>query len=57
MSENLTVHSARKIYAVQEYRKDMDIERVKKLLNHSNEAVTMIYALADKVEKKKRATL
>lgn len=53
--ENLTVHSARKIYAVQEYQKDMDIERVKKLLNHSNEAVTMIYALADKIEEKKRA--
>ena len=55
VAENLTVHSARKIYAVQEYRKDMNVERVKKLLNHSDEAVTMIYALADKIVEKKRA--
>lgn len=47
--EHLTPHSTRKIYAVAEYKKDMDIRRVQRLLNHSSEAVTMIYALADHV--------
>lgn len=51
---NLTPHSARKIYAVEEYKKDMNLNRVKELLNHSNEAVTLIYALADQVQKRSR---
>ena len=46
---NVAPHSARKIYAVKEYHKDMNIRRVKELLNHSSEAVTMIYALADEI--------
>lgn len=50
---NVSPHSARKIYAVAEYKKDMDIRRVKRLLNHSNEAVTMIYALADELTARK----
>ena len=50
---NVCPHSARKIYAVQEYKKDMNIKRVKELLNHSSEAVTMIYALADEISAKK----
>lgn len=40
-------HSFRKAYAVSRYRKYRDMARVKRLLNHSDEAVTMIYALAD----------
>lgn len=52
---NITCHSARKIYAVSEYKKDFNVARVKKLLNHSSEAVTMIYAIADELtERKKR---
>lgn len=47
--EHITPHSARKIYAVAEYKKDCDIRRVKKLLNHSDEAITMLYALADEL--------
>lgn len=44
---NLCPHSMRKVYAVTEYGKDHDLKRVQKLLNHSDEAVTMIYAMAD----------
>lgn len=49
ISEHITPHSARKIYAVAEYKKDCDIRRVRKLLNHSDEAITMLYALADEL--------
>lgn len=49
---NVSPHSARKIYAVAEYKRDMNIQRVKKLLNHDNEAVTLIYALADEITKR-----
>ena len=50
----LTPHSARKIYAVAEYKKSMDVAKVKRLLNHSSEAVTMIYAIADELTEKKK---
>lgn len=53
---NVAPHSARKIYAVEEYRRDMNINRVKKLLNHSNEAVTLIYIMADQIAEKKRGS-
>lgn len=46
---NVSVHSARKMYAVKQYKRTCSIERVKELLNHSSEAVTMIYALADQL--------
>lgn len=57
---NVAPHSARKIYAVEEYRKDTNLARVKQLLNHSSEAVTALYALADQItareqSKKRRA--
>lgn len=45
-------HSARKIYAVQDYHAHHDIKRVQRLLNHSDEAVAMLYALADQLAKK-----
>ena len=50
---NISCHTARKIYAVSEYKKDFSVARVKKLLNHSNEAVTMIYAIADEITERK----
>lgn len=46
---NVSVHSARKMYAVKQYKRTCSLDRVKKLLNHSSEAVTMIYALADEL--------
>lgn len=44
---NIAPHSARKIFAVGEFQRTCKIETVKKLLNHSSEAVTMLYAMAD----------
>lgn len=43
----ISPHSARKIYAVGQYQKTGDLEKVRKLLNHSRETVTMLYAMAD----------
>lgn len=51
---NVTPHSARKAYAVEEYAKSGCLKRVQKLLNHSDEAVTMLYAMANIVSKRKK---
>lgn len=53
IKSNITCHTARKIYAVTEYKKDFNVARVKKLLNHGSEAVTMIYAIADELTERK----
>lgn len=53
IKNNISCHTARKIYAVNEYKKDFSVARVKKLLNHTNEAVTMIYAIADELTERK----
>lgn len=46
----ISCHSARKIYAVDKYKATgYNLKKVQQLLNHSDEAVTMIYALADKL--------
>jgi len=54
LKEHLSPHSLRKVYAVGEYQKHGDLQRVKKLLNHSDEAVTILYAMADLLTKRKR---
>lgn len=46
---NIAPHTCRKAWAVAEYHRTGSIERVQKLMNHSDEAVTMIYALADQL--------
>lgn len=46
---NVTPHTARKIYSVKQYKRTGSLERVQELLNHSSEAVTMIYAMADEI--------
>lgn len=48
LPQNIGPHSARKVYAVELLAKYGDIERVKRALNHSSEAITLIYALADR---------
>lgn len=48
LPQNVAPHSARKVFAVELLKKYGDIERVKRALNHSSEAVTIIYALADR---------
>lgn len=47
LPQNVAPHSFRKVYAVELMRKYGDIDRVRRALNHGNESVTMIYALAD----------
>lgn len=47
LKEHISPHSARKIYAVNMYHRTKSMKKVQILLNHSDEAVTMIYALAD----------
>ena len=46
---NITPHTARKIYSVKQYKRTGSIEQVRALLNHSSEAVTLIYAMADEI--------
>lgn len=53
IKSHLSPHSLRKVYAVEEYRKYGNLKRVQKLLNHSDEAVTLLYAMADRVSKRK----
>lgn len=48
LPQNVGPHSARKVYAVELLERYGDIERVRKALNHSSEAVTLIYAMADR---------
>ena len=48
LPQNVAPHSARKVYAVDLLAKYGDIDRVRRALNHSSAAVTLIYALADK---------
>lgn len=57
ISAHVSPHSLRKVYAVAYYERTKDLAKVKKLLNHSSEAVTMIYAMANclKVPKKRRS--
>ena len=56
LPQNIGPHSARKVYAVELLAKYGDIVRVRRALNHSSEAVTLIYALADRqlISKQKR---
>lgn len=53
IKENVAPHSLRKIYAVEEYQKYGNLARVQKLLNHSSEAITQLYAFANIVDKRK----
>lgn len=55
-ADGIAPHSYRKRYAVNAYQKSGDIRKVQRLLNHSSEAVTMIYALADTISCPKKRT-
>lgn len=46
---NLSPHSARKIYSVEQFGRLGSVKKVQELLNHSNEAVTMLYAMSDEL--------
>lgn len=49
IAQNVAPHSARKVYAVTLLHKYGNIDRVKRALNHSDAAVTLLYAMADKL--------
>lgn len=50
--DGVSVHSARKIYSVERYRASGgNLTKVCRLLNHSDEAVTALYAMADAMSK------
>lgn len=50
--DGVACHSARKIYSVEQYRKSGgNLAKVCRLLNHSDEAVTALYAYADLMSK------
>lgn len=47
-------HSMRKIYSVEQYKKTGgNMQKVQRLLNHSDEAVTVLYAMADIITQNK----
>lgn len=48
---DISPHSARKIYAVERFHECGDINKVQRLLNHSDPSVTALYCLADSVSK------
>lgn len=49
MPQNVGTHSFRKVYAVKLMERYGSIQRVQRALGHSSPAVTMIYAMADKL--------
>lgn len=55
LQERVTPHSARKIYAVALYKRYGDIEKVAQALKHTSQTVTLVYALADEITRRKHA--
>lgn len=53
----ITPHSARKIYAVRQYKRTCSLDRVRRLLNHNDKCVTQLYALADVLSARQHADL
>ena len=49
LPQNVASHSFRKVYSVALLEKYGDLDRVRRALNHSSAAVTLIYAMADKL--------
>lgn len=55
IKQNITPHSLRKIFAVEEFEKSGgNLKKIQKLLNHESEAVTLIYAMANVLDKRKK---
>lgn len=52
-NSQISPHSARKIYAVNALHRSGNLHHVQDLLNHSSEAVTMVYAMADVLTERK----
>ena len=56
LGRGVAPHSMRKNFAVEKYHATGDLNKVKALLNHTSEAVTILYALADVMGRKKTKT-
>lgn len=54
INAHVSPHTSRKIYAVAEYKRTGSLKRVQELLNHTDEAVTVLYAMADQLEARKQ---
>lgn len=53
LPSNIGPHSLRKTYAVRQYARSGDLGKVQAALNHSDPAVTVLYALADHISGQK----
>ena len=53
VTEHITPHSLRKVYAVDEYRRTGSLDEVQRRLNHDNVLVTMLYAMSDELTRRK----
>jgi integrase len=49
----ISPHTCRKVYAVERFKRSGNLKEVQKLLNHSREGVTMLYAMADVLTERK----
>lgn len=56
MTQNVTPHSFRKLYAVRLMKRHGEIDRVRRALNHKDILTTMIYAMADRILEEKQRT-
>lgn len=55
LKEHISPHTCRKVWAVNAYKASGgDLKRVQKLLNHESEAVTIIYAMADRLAERRK---
>lgn len=55
---NISPHSARKLYSVERYKESGgNLKKVQRLLNHSDESVTLLYALADELSEKQHKNI
>ena len=52
---NIGPHSLRKTYAVRQFSKSGDLGKVQMALNHSDMAVTVLYAMADHLSRQRAA--
>ena len=53
LEENISIHSTRKIFAVEEFKRTGSLEAVQKTLNHKYQSTTIMYALSDVLRKTK----
>lgn len=53
LPQNLGTHTARKVYAVELFDRYGDLQRVRRALNHQSLEVTVLYAMADELTRRR----